>query len=100
MSRPEGLVEVQPKAIATYTALCWIGDEEDPALIWMAERFNWQIAGMRDSIRKGRCLMIIGRNMKRYLVSNGEYVIALGANGSLRVCSRKEYEKDYREVST
>lgn len=99
MTRPDGIVEIQPKAVATYTAMCWIGDEKDPALVWMAERYNWRIDGMRDSIRKGRCLMITGKNNKRYLVAHGEYIIALGANGSLRVATVKEFDRDYREAS-
>lgn len=92
----EGLIDVQPKAIATYTALCWIGDEQDPALLWMAERYNWLLSGMRDSVRKGRCLVIVGKNKKRYLVGHGDYIIALGANGSLRVATRREFEQDYK----
>ena len=64
----------------------------------MAERYGWKILGMRDSIRKGRALLIVGKNHKRYLVSHGDYIIALGANGSLRVATLKEFDRDYREA--
>jgi hypothetical protein len=43
-------------------------------------------------------LVILGKNHKRYLVAHGEYVVALGANGSLRVATFKEFERDYRRV--
>jgi hypothetical protein len=99
MTRPDGIISVEPKAVATYTAMCWIGDDKDPALLWMAERYGWKIAGMRDSLRKGRALMIVGKNNKRYLVAHGDYIIALGANGSLRVATVKEFDSDYREAS-
>lgn len=93
-----GLIEVQPKAVATFTALRWIGDEEDPTLLWMMERFGWKSLGMKDTIRKGRVLMLQGKNLKRYPVAFGDYVIALGAGGSMRVASQREFDKDYRVI--
>ena len=98
MTRPDGIISIEPKAVATYTAMCWIGDEKDPALVWMAERYGWKIDGMKASAR-GRCLIIVGKNNKRYRVSHGDYIIALGANGSLRVATVKEFDRDYREAS-
>ncbi len=98
MTRPVEIFDVQPKAISTFAALCWLGDEQDEALIWMAERFGWKINGVRNSVRKGLALEIIGKNHKRYLIKSGEYVVALGANGSLRVCTAKEFQTDYRKA--
>ena len=99
MTRPDGVVDVQPKTVATYTAMCWIGDAADPALLWMAERYGWKILGMSHSPNKGSRLILVGKNNKRYYVRYGDYIIALGANGSLRVATPKEFDRDYREAS-
>lgn len=97
MSRPPEIVSIQPTAIATFSALRWVGDPDDEALAWMAEQYGWKITGMRDT-RKGRALVVIGKNSKRYTIGNGEWVIALGSNGSMTVISDRQYRQNYREV--
>lgn len=96
--KPDYIIDVQPTNISTFSAFKWIGDPDDEALLWMAERFGWVLGGLTDT-RRGRALVIKSRSKKRYTIQNGEWIIALGASGSLRVVSDRQYNEDYREVS-
>lgn len=93
MSRPEGVKMVRPVGIVSFEATRWTSTEAGEAIDWMAARFGWRVGHVGTELR------IHGRNGKRYPVKEGNWVIALGTNGSIRVCSDKQYRQDYREVS-
>lgn len=94
--RPPSIKRVTPTNIAAFLALRW---EDNAAcnddLEWMVAEFGWRHGGVSSTGR----LVLFGRAGKRYVVKPGEWIIALGANGSLRVVSDRQYRNDYREVS-
>lgn len=104
MTRPAAIVEVQPTKIATFTAVQYdtmFSQEGNAALAWMAERFGWELKGETTVYRGGKkfpALLLVGKNKHRYKVTDGDWVIALGSNGSLRVVSDKQYRQDYKKV--
>lgn len=99
MSPFEAVKTVQPVNISTFYALRWHGEEKDgEALEWMAGQYGWIIMPSSPFARDDSSLRLIGRNRKRYSVKPGEWIIALGPNGSLRVCSDKQYKTDYKET--
>lgn len=93
---------VTPTNVAEFLALRWEESEEAKAsLLGMAARYGWTLVAEPAIQRRGkrhRGITILGRNRKRYTIISGEWIIALGANGSIRVCSDKKYRQDYREV--
>jgi hypothetical protein len=95
MTRPETVRVVTPVNVAEFHAVQWDGDPF-PGIIWLADRFGWRF---RKHAGHPNTLVIYGRNGKRYTVPPGEWVIALGTNGSIRVCTDREFRKDYREAS-
>lgn len=92
---PEGIIQVRPIKIAEFHAVRWIGDFDDPAVIWLATRFGWKL---ERSTRKRAALSIRGRNLKRYDVRSGDWIIALGTNGSVAIMSDQVFHRTYREV--
>lgn len=95
------MYNVQPTNIATFAATQWQGEDADPCLEWMANEFGWTLKGVRTSTIRGKevpHLFIIGRSKKQYRVHPGEWVVALGASGSIRVCSDTQFQQDYKEV--
>lgn len=67
----------------------------------MADQFGWKV-GRSDLFRRtdGEAvgLVLYGRNGRRYTVKDGEWVIALGSNGSLRVTSDRQFKIEYKEI--
>lgn len=98
MTRPDGVRIVVPTNVSQFHAARWFNIEYDSAAVkWMADQFGWRISNSVGN--EPNTLAIYGRNGKRYKVKPGEWVIALGTNGSIRVCSDKQYRQDYREAS-
>lgn len=96
MTRPEGVKVVVPVNTAEFHARQW--DCTDAGFMdidWMANQFGWVLRIANDPT----VLHINGRNRKKYTVKQTDWVIALGANGSIRVCSDRQYRQDYREAS-
>lgn len=91
---------VVPVNTAEFVAVRWLADgfgKSDGAIAWMGERYGWTVRFEHKSHED--LLFIYGRNRKKYTVRKGDWVIALGTNGSLRVCSDRQFKQDYREAS-
>lgn len=91
---PDGLVLVQPRRIAKFHAVRLIDNTSISPINWMARQFGWKVVEREDL----DVLIIHGRNHKRYVVKYGEWVVALGTNGSLRVCTDRLFRNDYKET--
>lgn len=86
---------IVPVKTAEFRAARWDGtDEARQNIDWLASEYGWQWRSLANG-----GLMIHGRNRKRYAVEQGRWVIALGTNGSIRICTDRKYREDYREVS-
>lgn len=100
--RPANVRPVQPVNTATFYACLWNGHARSTSDIrWMAEEFGWKVNGEITKQVRGRnqrALLITARNRKQYTLLVGDWVIALGANGSIRVCSDKQFRQDYKEA--
>lgn len=92
---PKGVGVYRPRRMAEYTATCWLGPEVGADIEYMAKRFGWRVLGVNETPSKvgGNTrisMRILGRSRKVYVVRPGDWVIALGANGSIRVESSAE----------
>lgn len=90
--RPEGIRLVAPVNVAEFHATKWNGEDDTPALEWLADRFGWTLKPLEGKI------IITGRHHKRVPLTPGNWVVALGANGSVRVVSERVFRRDYREL--
>lgn len=91
---PAGVARVVPANVAPFTALQWLPDGRAlDSLIWMGDQFGWSV-----SLLSSGQAYINARHTKKYRVRPGQWVIAVGTNGSLRVCTDREYRRDYKEV--
>lgn len=102
---PAAVVAVQPINTATFYAVRWQDNDDGrsaAAIHWMADEFGWKVHGVMSVAIRGRmrrALLIVGRNRKQYRALHGDWIIALGANGSIRICSDKQYKIDYKEIA-
>lgn len=91
---PSGVCKVRPVNTVDFHATQWNGlaitDIE-----WMAATFGWKF---KYGVEDPTTLVINGRNGRRYSVRPGQWVVALGTNGSLRVCSDRTFQRDYRKA--
>lgn len=98
--RPEEVLLVRPVNVATFHATRWTGDDPDTDVAWMAEQFGWKVNGVFSrTTATSPYLLITGRNRTQYRVKMGEWIIALGTNGSLRIVTDRQFKRDYREAS-
>lgn len=98
--KPDKVLRVVPAKIAVFHAVRWDGKEPGEELRWMADEFGWRIKGVFPAMIRGRerdSLLIVGRSRKQYRALPGDWIVALGANGSIRVCSDSTFREDYRE---
>lgn len=93
--KPAEIVEVVPRNVAKFHAVYWNGDPEDAGLAWMVQQFGWRKGSCFTKDGKASAITIYGRHGKRYVVQRGWWVVALGANGSLRVLTNRDFVRDY-----
>lgn len=98
-----GIIEVVPVKVATFKAVRWYGDDENtiPLVETLAEQYGWKVNGVLPVTVRGRrryALTVTGRNRKQYRALKGDWIIALGQNGSIRICSDKQFRQDYKET--
>lgn len=92
---------VQPRSVATYKAVQMTADRS-AVVAELALQSGARVQGWTLTKRKGASVSvfrIIGKNRKTYDLAVGDWLVILGYNGSIRVCTDKQYRHDYREVS-
>lgn len=95
-NRPESVKTVQPMNVSTFTAVQWVPGDIDSVngVDWLAERFGWKVTynlNLLSIYRQGR-----GTTK----VQAGHWVVSVGAEGSYRVESDKNFQMSYRQEQT
>lgn len=95
-----GIIEVVPAKTATFQAIRWDGEyHPGHAVFLLAEQHGWRVNGIFPATVRGQrrsTLVITNRRKKQYRALKGDWIIALGPSGAMRVCSDHAFQQDYR----
>lgn len=92
------VIDVMPKNVATFKAIRMEGDESVEEITRLAENLRAKVDGWVLTRRKGQPVEVFrltAANRRKYDLAVGDWLVFLGTNGSLRVCTDREFKMYY-----
>lgn len=92
------VVQVTPKNTAVFTAIRLESNDSVPDIETMLADVGGRIQGWTLTQRRGKqveVLRVFSRSRHKYDLAVGDWLVFLGTNGSLRVCTDREFNTLY-----